>query len=124
MTADERRPGMMIAMFDIPEDLDEEFNTWYDEEHIPEKIGRVPGFVRARRYRSMQGRPNYVCIYELEDIGVVDDPTYQANYTSGSTLTQKMKAKATTFYRNVYVQIGDFDDGIPLPADYRPAERA
>lgn len=109
----ERRPGLMVAMFDIPDNLEEEFNTWYDEEHIPEKVGRVPGFIRARRYKSLEGRPNYICIYELEDVSVVDNPTYQANYKSGSTTTEYMKAKAKTFYRNVYIQIGDFH-GISL----------
>lgn len=103
----------MIAMFDIPEELDEEFNTWYDEEHVPEKVGTVPGFVRARRYRALEGRPNYLCIYELDDISVVQDPTYLSNYKSGSTTTQRMKAKAKTFYRNVYIQIADAE-GIPL----------
>jgi len=109
----QHRPGVMIAMFDIPEELDEEFNTWYDEEHVPEKVGTVPGFLRARRYKALEGRPNYLCIYELEDVGVVDDPTYQSNYKSGSTTTQRMKAKAKTFYRNVYIQIADAE-GIPL----------
>ncbi len=113
MSEKKRRPGMMIAMFDIPEEIDEEFNTWYDEEHIPEKVGAVPGFVRARRYKSLEGRPNYVCVYELEDIGVIDDPTYRSNYKSGSSQTVKMKSKAKTFYRNVYVEIGDFH-GISL----------
>jgi hypothetical protein len=117
----EKRPGMMIAMFDIPEELDEEFNKWYDEEHIPEKVGRVPGFIRARRYQSLEGRPNYVCVYELEDVSVVDNPAYQSNYKSGSTTTQKMKAKAKTFYRNVYIQIGDFH-GISLDDAEAPAE--
>ncbi|MGO4384428.1 hypothetical protein [Specibacter sp. RAF43] len=112
----QKRPGMMIAMFDIPEELDEEFNTWYNEEHIPEKVGTVPGFLRARRYQSLEGRPNYVCVYELEDVSVVDNPAYQSNYKSGSTTTQFMKSKAKTFYRNVYIEIGDFQ-GIPLPAD-------
>lgn len=112
----QRRPGVMIAMFDIPEALDDEFNKWYDEEHIPEKVGRVPGFIRARRYKSLEGRPNYLAIYELEDLSVVEDPTYLANYRSGTPTTEKMKAKAKTFYRNVYVQVGDFH-GIPLPEE-------
>lgn len=109
----ERQPGVMIAMFDIPETLEEEFNTWYDEEHIPEKVGRVPGFLRARRYKALDGRPNYMAIYELEDIAVVEDPSYLANYRSATATTERMKAKAKTFYRNVYVQIGDFE-GLPM----------
>lgn len=111
----QRRPGVMIAMFDVPESIDEEFNTWYNEEHIPEKVGTVPGFLRATRYRSLDGRPGYLCIYELEDIAVLDDPVYTANYKSGTDTTERMKAKAKTFYRNVYVEIHDNSGGIPLP---------
>lgn len=113
----DRQPGVMIAMFDIPEALDDEFNKWYDEEHIPEKVGQVPGFLRARRYKALDGRPNYLCIYELEDIDVVENPTYLSNYRSGSPTTERMKAKAKTFYRNVYVEIADANDGLPLPDD-------
>ena len=102
-----REPGVMIAMFDIPEALDEEFNRWYDEEHIPEKVGAVPGFIRARRYKSLDGRPNYMCIYELEDLSVLENPTYQGNYKEATPLTVKMKSKAKTFYRNVYVELTD-----------------
>ena len=69
-----RNPGVMIAMFDVPDSVDAEFNKWYEEEHIPEKVGQVPGFTAARRYKSLDGRPNYLCIYELEDIAVLDDP--------------------------------------------------
>jgi hypothetical protein len=112
----ERRPGVMIAMFDIPESLDEEFNSWYDDEHIPEKVGNVPGFLRARRYRSLEGRPNYLCIYELEDLSVLDNPTYTGNYSSGTSNTVRMKSKATTFYRNVYYEIADVE-GIPLDGE-------
>ena len=114
--ANGRRRGVMIALFDIPESLDEEFNTWYDEEHIPEKVGRVPGFLSAQRYKALDGRPNYLAVYELEDIAVVDDPAYLANYRSATSTTERMKAKAKTFYRNVYVQIADHPNGIPLPA--------
>jgi hypothetical protein len=113
----QRRPGVMIAMFDIPDSLEEEFTKWYEEEHIPEKVGRVPGFLAARRYKSIDGRPNYLAIYELEDISVLDDPTYQQNYTSATATTEKMKAKAKTFYRNVYVQIHENTGGLPLPPE-------
>lgn len=111
----QRRPGVMIAMFDIPEHLDQEFNTWYEVEHIPEKVGQVPGFLAARRYKSLEGRPSYLCIYELEDVSVVEDPTYQQNYRSGTVTTERMKAKAKTFYRNVYIQIHEAANGLPLP---------
>ena len=111
-----RKKGVMVAFFDIPEQYDAEFNKWYEEEHIPEKVGTVPGFLRARRYLSLDGRPNYMCIYELEDLAVLDNPTYTANYKQGTGQTEFMKAKAKTFYRNTYIEIHDNDSGIPLDA--------
>ena len=110
---EQMRPGVMIVMFDIPEELDEEFNRWYDDEHVPEKVGSVPGFLRSRRYKSLEGRPNYLAVFELEDISVLDDPVYKGNYQSGTTNTVRMKSKAKTFFRGTYIQIADAE-GIPL----------
>ena len=81
------------------------------------------GFLAARRYRSLDGRPNYLCIYELEDVSVVDDPTYLQNYRSGTVTTERMKAKAKTFYRNVYIEIHAATDGIPLPPPMSDLDR-
>jgi len=50
---------------------EEEFNTWYDEVHVPDVL-KVPGFVSARRFRaepSVHGElPEYpyLAIYEIE----------------------------------------------------------
>jgi hypothetical protein len=56
------------------------------------------------------------CIYELEDLSVLDNPTYQGNYKEATPTTVKMKAKAKTSYRNVYTEIADFK-GILLDLD-------
>ena len=34
----------------VQPELDEEFNNWYEQEHIPE-LSKVPGWQRARRYK-------------------------------------------------------------------------
>ncbi len=43
---------------------DEEFNAWYNTEHIP-YLSAVPGVLRARRYAPVDGSKQYVAIYEL-----------------------------------------------------------
>lgn len=105
----------MIAAFDVPEDMVDEFNEWYDNDHIPEKVGAVPGFLRARRYEAQGNGPRFLAIYELEDLSVLDNPTYVGNLTGRSEGTERMKVNARTFIRSVYAQIGDFH-GIPLDA--------
>ena len=54
---------------------DQEYNTWYDEVHLPQLVA-LPGFVSARRFRPVDGDAPYVAIYEIEgdDLqGVLDN---------------------------------------------------
>lgn len=46
-------------------DRDQEYNTWYDEIHIPELVA-LDGFVSARRLRPVDGDGPYVALYEIE----------------------------------------------------------
>jgi hypothetical protein len=46
-------------------DREDEYNTWYDEVHLPELVA-LDGFVSARRLRPVQPDGPYVAIYEIE----------------------------------------------------------
>lgn len=46
-------------------DREQEYNTWYDEVHLPELL-RIDGIVSARRLRPVDGKGPYVAIYEIE----------------------------------------------------------
>lgn len=46
-------------------DRDQEYNTWYDEVHLPQLVA-LDGFVSARRLRPVNGEGPYVAIYEIE----------------------------------------------------------
>ncbi|BBX94904.1 DUF4286 family protein [Mycobacterium lacus] len=46
-------------------DRDREYNTWYDEVHMPELVA-LDGFVSARRLRTVDGDGPYVALYEIE----------------------------------------------------------
>ena len=46
-------------------DREQEYNTWYDEVHLPELLA-LDGIVSARRLRPLDGDGSYVAIYELE----------------------------------------------------------
>ncbi|KAF8956254.1 hypothetical protein BDZ97DRAFT_1907249 [Flammula alnicola] len=41
---------LLVVTFLVQPELDEDFNKWYDEEHVPE-LAKVTGFQRARRYK-------------------------------------------------------------------------
>ena len=60
-----------------PPALEEEFNEWYDTEHVPERL-RVPGFDTARRFVAVAGWPRYLALYDLDRPGVLDSTAYLA----------------------------------------------
>jgi len=55
---------------------EEQFNRWYEEEHIPELL-ECPGFNSARRYRAVEGDPQYIAIYEIESMDAFKSTEYQ-----------------------------------------------
>src|SRR5690606_11739831 len=69
-------PGLLLVMSDIPKDLDEEYNRWYHEEHLAERLA-LPGFLSARRYRAMGSQPNYMVVYKCENIYALVSPQYR-----------------------------------------------
>ena len=44
---------------------EQEYNTWYDEIHLPELVA-LDGFVSARRLRPVDANGPYVALYEIE----------------------------------------------------------
>jgi hypothetical protein len=72
---------------DVPPNREEEFNAWYNTEHIPAMMNRVPGFITARRFRNAGGvlsqgsgktspSPKYVTVYDLDNENVLQSETF------------------------------------------------
>ena len=61
---------MLMVWCDVPEDREDEFNRWYNEEHIQE-ILNVPGVLNAARYEAVRGGPKHLAAYELESPAAV-----------------------------------------------------
>jgi hypothetical protein len=80
--------------------MEEEFNAWYDGEHIPERLS-IPGFRSARRWIA-HGRPGegkYLATYELDSPAVLTSPEYLAFFERPSAWTQRCLSKAVVFKR-------------------------
>ena len=58
-------PWLYIVHTDIPADVVDDYNAWYDQEHLP-RLVTVPGVDRARRYVATgELRPRYLTAYDL-----------------------------------------------------------
>lgn len=56
---------ILVESYPSSPDRDREYNTWYDEVHLPELVA-LDGFVSARRLRPVDGTGPYVALYEIE----------------------------------------------------------
>jgi hypothetical protein len=69
--------GTLIAAMNIGAAAEDEFQDWYDTEHLPERQ-RVPGFLTCERWIGTQDRRTSVATYDLETLGVLKSPAYLA----------------------------------------------
>jgi hypothetical protein len=67
--------GFLLVTMHAPPAFEEEFNAWYDTEHLPERLA-VPGFETASRYVCVSGHPRYLAMYDLARPEVLDSPEY------------------------------------------------
>jgi hypothetical protein len=68
-----------------PAHLEEEYNDWYDTEHLADRLS-APGFETGRRYVSTGGGPRtYIAVHDLADVHVLETPEYRK--LSGNSFT-------------------------------------
>jgi hypothetical protein len=75
-TAPANGGGLLLVGMTPGAEIETAFNAWYDTEHVP-ALARVPGVLRARRYRTNAGDPRYVALYHLAAPGVVDSAEWK-----------------------------------------------
>ncbi|MBM3218558.1 MAG: hypothetical protein FJZ38_07715 [Candidatus Rokubacteria bacterium] len=113
--ANKKGAGLLMVWCDVPADKEAEFNRWYNEEHIAERLS-IPGFLSAARYEAVKGGPKHLAVYELENAGVMESEAYKKVSNNPTPWTKKIgpNAIATTFIRNIYTLIHPKS---PNPAD-------
>src|SRR6516165_2456763 len=97
---------------DIDAKHDEEFNDWYNTEHLPELLA-VPGILSAARYKAMKGGPKYLAFYELENVGVMRTPAF----TNRPRTTWGQRVSPTVIGSNLTRIVGEqiFPDNTEIP---------
>src|SRR5581483_10271421 len=64
---------ILITSSDVVRGSEDEFNRWYNEQHVPEFVA-CPGFLRASRYECLAGETRFYAIYEIEGPEALDTP--------------------------------------------------
>jgi hypothetical protein len=68
--------GLLVAGFDFSSVAEDEFNDWYDTEHIPER-GRVQGFMAIERWIGLENPKISIATYDLESPDVLRSEAYR-----------------------------------------------
>jgi hypothetical protein len=113
--------GLLLTITEPPRQMEEEFNAWYDTEHLPERLA-IPGFISARRWIDPQapaGSGKYLATYELDSPQVLETPAYLAHVGEHFTpWTKRCLSRCVLFRRWACAQI------LPGDAPPDPAARA
>ncbi len=94
-----QQKGFLLAMMEPPPALEEEFNAWYDTEHLAERLA-VPGFETAVRFVCLAGWPRYLAFYDLASPEVTQTPAYlRVAGENSSPWTKRVLASVRGNYR-------------------------
>ncbi|MGH6913184.1 MAG: hypothetical protein ACREH3_05710 [Geminicoccales bacterium] len=96
--------GFLLVLMQPPPTFEEEFNEWYDTEHVPERLA-VPGFESGLRYVCIAGTPRYLAMYDLARPQVLETPEYlRVSLERSSPWTRRVTSKVR-IYRSAGQQV-------------------
>jgi hypothetical protein len=108
--------GLLAVWMDIPAEHEDDFNRWYNEEHLIDRM-ECPGFLRVRRFVSVNGRPKYVALYDLADGAMTSEPYLKAR-ANPTPWTKLVGSRLNTNIRNEYELVKSIGESPSTPAPY------
>lgn len=116
MDTDPEPRGLLHVEMDCPAEYVEEFQAWYNTEHVPERLG-IPGFVSARRFAGLEGGLRWLALYEVSTPAVLETAAYRHWLGPGETAwTKRILPRKGASRRTVFELLGS-DRGGERPAE-------
>ncbi len=102
--ANKKGTALMMVWADIPAEKEEDFNRWYNEEHLQELLS-VPGILNAARYEAVRSGPKHLACYELESPAVIETDAFKNRPRTEWGARVSPSIIGTNFINNVYEMI-------------------
>ena len=87
-TAPKDAAALLLNAMSVPPEHEQEFNEWYNTEHIP-ALAAVPGTLCARRYRGEGAAQRYLALYHLESPDVPESAAWKE--AANTPWTERMR---------------------------------
>ena len=107
---------VLVVTMEVDAEDEEEFNKWYNEQHLPERMA-IPGYVSARRFKLEDGNNalKYLCIWEMDDVSPLQSYLFKDQNAHPTELylrvNETIKARTRGLYHQIYPEPGtSFDD--------------
>ena len=98
--------GLLMAFMEPPAAMEDEFNDWYDQEHLPER-NALPGFIAGTRWRCLHGYPRWAATYFLTEAAALHTPDYdRVGGDNASPWTKRVTGRTIGRLRVVGERIG------------------
>jgi hypothetical protein len=85
----------VVIFNDVTPEGREEFYRWHDREHMPERLA-IPGFRRGRRFGRRGHSPEWLTLYEADDLAVLTSAAYLERLNAPTPAT----VSAVAHFRN------------------------
>ena len=87
-----------------------EFNLWYNEQHLPERLA-VPGILNARRYAG-DASPKYLAYYETNSPQVMASDYYTERLANPTDWTKRVMPWFIGTVRSICNVVANFGHGV------------
>ena len=118
---------VLVVTMEMDEADEAEFNEWYNEQHLPERMA-IPGYVSARRFKLEDGNNalKYLCIWEMVDGSPLQSEMYKDQNAHPTELylrvNKTIKVRTRGLYHQVYPESGtSFEDRSGFHGERLPA---
>lgn len=98
--------GVLFSQMHPPEGWEDDFQDWYETEHIPARMA-IPGFESAVRYEQDGEGARYLACYFLDDMSALETPAYRKLKSDPSERTARMLANVSGFTRYFCDEVSD-----------------
>jgi hypothetical protein len=102
-----------VVRSQVPRLLLAEYHAWYDNQHVPPRIG-LPGWLTARRYVAAGDGESFLAYYDLESVAVLRSQPYVSMREERPATERRILGLIPPMDRRVYRRI-DPPEGTPCP---------
>ncbi|KAF8201305.1 hypothetical protein K438DRAFT_1905777 [Mycena galopus ATCC 62051] len=105
-------PGALVSL--------EEFQDWYNNEHVPLRLNHLPSFLTGARFSAADSlTPSWLAVYDIDDIATFQHESYTRLRANRSPREANLVQRLEILDRRTYELVADSGES-GLTSSYKP----